>query len=547
MVSTPTSAVKLDVGALEAPLRAKMKLAQAQGGLAAAIGQVGQVAGDFGMKLQQAKNFGVAADADRQMRQAWEDFHSSLAGRTDEENWTKDWQAKSQAVKDSVYSQHKPAPDLKAQLDNNFANWQQSTAIEAKTVAHKQMINRTVERADLAADKAAQSYDESGVKNSIKPLITLGAVTPERGAAMIEQKLNKMDEYAAKNYIVSNPVDATDTLEKKNTDGKYVNYPKLDQLQRNSLIREARATMHAYQSANLDSTRDALDSGKVGADSEKYIQNLVTTKAITARGAENLRTYIAGKNKSAATETYNLLNGDVIQWDSVSDQDPAATAASLREDASTLPTVYRNHILRAIDSKVNAAKSKDAKAERPVHTFIMGQMRKDFEEGFMLPGQEGPSVAKEGTGIFGTSFFAEKMPGPVEFADPGMRTSWQRLAPEAERDAATQRYAQNLAKMDDWLKEHPKATYQEADAFRKELVKPYLMEQVGKAINPPSPSSAKSGMNLSTGSILLGTAKAAAKQIGKLKNAPENVTEKEYAALKPGDSYFYEGKEYKKR
>jgi hypothetical protein len=171
-------------------------------------------------------------------------------------------------------------------------------------------------------------------------------------------------------------------------------------------------------------------------------------------------------------------------------------------------------------------------------------MRKDFEEGFMLPGERGEGVKIEGTGFMG--FGAEKTPGPIEFADPGKRTSWRQLAPEEERNAANQTYAKNLAKMDDWLKDHPKATYEEADAFRKELVKPYLMEQVGKSINPPAPSSSKFDTNniiLSPGKVLYGIAKESAKQIGKSKN----ITEKEYAALKPGDSYFYEGKEYKKQ
>jgi hypothetical protein len=314
MVSTPTSAVKLDVGALEAPLRAKMKLAQAQGGIAAAIGEVGQKVGDFGMKMQQAKNFSIMADADRAMRQEIADFQESLPKRTDEDKWTEDWKQKTQALKEKVYSDHKPSGDLKRELDNQFANWSQSTAIEVKTVANKKQIARFSERHQLDADLAAQHQDEQGIDAALDPMALTGAASPEDVEKLKAQYKNKSNEYAAKNYIMTNPGGAVDFIMQKAPDSTdknpvYANFPLLTADQRNTLRVSAEAARSKSFSNNADLIKAQVDQGD--QVTEEYLQTKLENKEIGQSQVIGIRAYLENK-AGKVTPAQRQVAGDEV-------------------------------------------------------------------------------------------------------------------------------------------------------------------------------------------------------------------------------------------
>lgn len=115
-VATPSPNLKLDAGPLNAPAQAAMNMGQA-------FGRVGQQVGEFGLKLQEAKNYGIAADADRQMRQEAADFQASRAGRDDEENWESEWNDRSDALWGRLNDTLPLSPVLKRQLSENYKNW----------------------------------------------------------------------------------------------------------------------------------------------------------------------------------------------------------------------------------------------------------------------------------------------------------------------------------------------------------------------------------------------------------------------------------------
>jgi len=305
MVSTPTSAVKLDVGALEAPLRAKMKLAQAQGGLAAAIGEVGQVAGQFGQDMQKAKNLAIAADADRQMRQATADFQSSLVNRADEktgdkpldvsEKWGQEWQAKALAVRDKIYASHSIGPDLKAHLDQQIANWGQSNAIEVKTVARKEFVKRSIDSLHNASVGAAKDSDEKTIVNLWTQAANDKLIYPEQKKDYIDKYLNRSEEYKARTYIDNMPADSVDFLTAKNDKGDYENLTRLDPDQRDRLIGRAYTMRNKFYADNVEQAMAQLDPNSEVPLTDADVDAGVKMNQWETSDARRLKQMISGK------------------------------------------------------------------------------------------------------------------------------------------------------------------------------------------------------------------------------------------------------------
>jgi hypothetical protein len=238
-VSTPTTGIRLDANTLEEPARAQM-------GLAGTIGDAGQELAAFGQKIQGVVNYGIRADADRQMRQASADFQASRAGRTDEGDWENQWKQKSAETQAAIYDQHNVGPMLRRQLDVDFKNWDQANAIEVRTIARKQMINRAVERADMDANMAAKDGDEQGVITAIKgrnyngkSLTDLGALFPEQAEQLVKKNLAAMDHYAAAHLITNDPITAEQALAEEDKNGKPVNFKRITPENRLTLQFEA--------------------------------------------------------------------------------------------------------------------------------------------------------------------------------------------------------------------------------------------------------------------------------------------------------------------
>ncbi len=478
-VNTPTSGVKRSFAALNAPN-------QAAGQFADAVGDVGAMVGDFAFKLQAAKNFGIAADADREMRQAAASFRESRRGRTDEENWGTEWQETAQATRDKIYDTHAVGPQLKKQLESSLKSWDQSNLIEVQTLARKQAINRAGERISTAADDAAKDGDEQTINHLFDGASKTGVYFPEEAEKMKKGYLNKIDQYAAQNYIDSFPVGAVEFLEAKDGNGKPVNLTRLDPGQRNRLVTEARQKMHAYQADNLDGIRAQLDNGEDISDA--FISLRQEKKEISSRGAAGLRNYIRSKGLKDSQDEFYRLQAEVLNYDATAVKDPQAWAANIKADAVALPTKFQNSLTRQINAKLETAKRKDALEEKPIERETYARLERDFKEGFMLPGQ--PEVETKGMWWWKT----ETPTGNIaESKNRGLPLEkWEKGNEDGdhpsleERKAVHLHYAEQMGKLKDFFDQHPNATYPEAEEFRQKLVAPYLISQAGKALAQPA-------------------------------------------------------------
>lgn len=281
-VGTPSPAVKLDENALNQPNLAARQL----GG---AVIDAGRSLGEFAQKMQATVNYGIAAEADRTMRQASADFMASRAGRTDEHDWVNQWNEKANDTWQQIQEKNAIGPALRRQLTQNFKDWQQANGVEVQTMARKQMINRSIERASLAADEAAKDGDERGVREVLEPLAKIGAAYPEQVQAMVKKYTDKIDHYQAATLIDNDPILAEKILNETDKNGKPVNFTRLTPENRLTLQFEAHrlATQQRVETANdffmrkqnflagagpdvsVDEVRDAVRAGRLTATQAK--------------------------------------------------------------------------------------------------------------------------------------------------------------------------------------------------------------------------------------------------------------------------------------
>jgi len=304
--STPTPAVQADFSTLDAPNRA----ASAQG---AAIGEVGRQVGDVALKLQSAVNYGMAADADRQMRAAAAEFQQSRIGRTDEDQWQTQWKEKSDEVWQGIQETMPIGPLLRRQLTANFKDWQASNAIEVSTMANKQRINRAVDRVGLAADEAARDGDEHGIVAAFDGAVVNHLMLPEQADKLKKEYLTKVDEYSARNYIMNNPAGAVDFLEEQTKGGKYVNLTRLTADQRLTLINTARVQFTKYQTDNYDDLIKGLQQGTVATPAE--LTGLVANKVISAKQRKTYEDAYRHGNYNTSVDSIGKMFSDLNDYD----------------------------------------------------------------------------------------------------------------------------------------------------------------------------------------------------------------------------------------
>lgn len=294
-VHTPDAGVKIDFNALDAPNRALARQGQA-------LGEVGQQMGDFALKMQSAVNYGIASDADRKMREASANFKQSRAGRTDEDQWQTQWKEVSDRTWQEIQASSRIGPALSRQLTQNYKDWTSTNSIEVGMMANKQSINRAVDRVGLAADEAAKDGDEAGINAAFDGAIHNHLLLPEQAQKLRETYLTKIDEYAARNYIMNNPAQAADFIGEKDKRGKFTNLLRLDPDQRQTLLNTARVAFGKYQTDNYSDLIESLQNGEVKTSAD--LQSLVEQKVISPRQRKSYETAYRHGN-------YNTSPGDI--------------------------------------------------------------------------------------------------------------------------------------------------------------------------------------------------------------------------------------------
>lgn len=367
-VQTPNAGVKLDFNTLNAPN-------VASGNVAQAIGEVGQVAGEFSQKLQAAKNFGIAADADREMRQAAADFHATRVGRTDEDQWGQQWKDKSEQTWSAINEKYQVGPALKRQLTVNFKDWQTANGIEVQTMANKQAINRAVDRVGLAADEAAKDGDEHGINSAFDGAVTNHLMMPEVAQKLKTDYLRKIDEYAGKNYIMNNPAGAVDYIDATDKAGKPVNLTRLTADQRLTLLNMAHERFTRFQTDNYNDLIEGLQNGQPKSSSE--LQALVGSKVISPKQRKSYETAYLHGNYNTSVDKIGQTFSDISNYDP--EKDPKFT-----QRAELLGRVATSGFPQNVQTEMNGLLTKKSDPNHVLNSPVAKDAFEGIDQRFKL-------------------------------------------------------------------------------------------------------------------------------------------------------------------
>ena len=527
-VNTPTAGVQANFNALDQPNRVDAATGQT-------IGAIGRELGDFAIKLQEGVNYGIAADADAKMRQTAADFQQSLIGRTDEDQWENQWAEKSNQVWQNIQETNRIGPSLRSRLTANFKEWQASNAIEVRTVANKQRINRAIERVGLMADQSARDGDENGVMAAFDGAVENHLMLPEQAAKAKAAYGSKIDEYAGRNYIMANPAQAMEYISEKDKDGKYVNLKRLNPDERMTLLNTAQVKFTQYQSENYQDLMDGLNQGKAATREE--LQLLVDQKVITPKQMKSYQAaYRHGGYNTDAADIGQMF-ADVTTYNPGEDPKFLQRAELMGRIATS---GYPQNIQSQLNDLLNAKTDPKSVFNKPVPQSFFAQATQLRSSGAFLPvgALSGDTENRIGEITSARENYVRALEKADSFSEnddsdiakaaraaaraakakttllerSGVtqedRADWEKRATPEERDAEAKGYADYLTKMRDFFTNHPDATQSEAEEAAQSIRRPQVMAKVSAALNQPT---------------------------------LKNVTQEEYSALPSGARYYWNG------
>ncbi len=482
MVHTPSASVKADVGALNVGFSAAQHLARG-------VEDIGTVIGEVGQQIQHAKNLGIMAEADTTMRQATADFHTSLQGNADEDHWEEQWKERAQSVREQIASKYQLGSDMKKQMNRALNTWSQTNQFEVRGLARKQQINRVSDRVTNNLDEVAKGGgDERQVDAILSEGLKAGIFMPEEAQHLKKQTLNKTDVYAANNYIDANPLGAVAFMTEKDLNGNYNNLTRLDPHQRDEYIRRAKAEEAKAQGTYLDAFVGRTYDGNPASKEE--IQNAMNQNQISAKGAFELKRIGTTQAKAESRDTYNALRASLIDTDfeSMTDDERNAFRLSIKDNSATLEQGDRNTVLAEVDRKIKAVRKSEDTAQNVIKRSAIKDLKEDYATGKMLPSV--PEM-EEGKNWWSSKVATGKL---IPEKEGQSLREWQvrHNADKATIAENQKHYDQAVIKLDQFMKDNPKATQDEVDAYREKLTTPWVLDKIKKQLAPETkPTDAK--------------------------------------------------------
>jgi hypothetical protein len=403
---TPSNRPKLDMGAMTAPARGRMAIA-------GAVGQLGDVAGQFAFKMQEARNSAAISHADLVMSKAKDDFQQYMAQNPDDwKNWGAKWEDTANSARDKVFTDmdgRTVSPVVRRRLEQAFPAWNQMVGSEVGMASTKAEIGDIRSTVNLAATLAAQQGNEpKAIETWNSPAAKRAFPEAERNANL-EQVGQVADLAAAVNGINANPAATLSDLEDKTDKGNYRNFKRLTEEQRYSLVGEARERVNQQQGENLQGFIDRVATNPMSPPGDAELQQAVKAKAITARGANSIRALVKKSNIEESPDWALILDMQVHDHDFTTDPEPEKSAREFRDEAAALPIALQKPIQDFLSTRMKEARAKQAADPTGTGPSVIAEMdREDRSNGAFLPSFTTPAT----TGGFLWSSYVK--PGTVQ-------------------------------------------------------------------------------------------------------------------------------------
>jgi hypothetical protein len=523
--NAPARAVKLNAGALEGAQRGRMAEAGALGGYAEQLG-------GLETDLIHARNARIAADVDLRMRSARQSYLESI-NNTDagwkspnDSTWKQGAKALSDQVREDIYGNHEKIPPMmKQQIDAAFNSWQGSLLIETQSMASAQMVNRAW--GDTKRDYAEKLNDGDAV--GALHSLNLARSTKIADPAEIDALERDIPKTIARNFIETglstNPQGTAELL------ASGASLPAMDQngvrivpskvltpKDLEDYQKKAHTLTDTWHKGNLDNLLKPTTEGGArdpvtGITDDEAIQEAMTNRQIEQRAGLGILASNERLRKAKTEEDAKKIKKDDddararveanVRNPNAWGVNPGEYAKSLRADAAnsiTNPTT-RQQTFDLIDNQLNNVLKTGETKERPVEKQMYDLINQDRDTvGAMVPVAPVDVAEVKAQGGHWQSV-VEGKPATTRYVsiqgglaavkkDDFDMAQFPGMTKDQVVSAINDHAAKLGSQMAEWFKtkEGRDATFDEADAHRKTLERPWVMDAARNALSKKAPA-----------------------------------------------------------
>ena len=356
--ATPSSAVRGDMGMFDG-------IAAGRRSLAAGIQSIGQAAGDFAVKKQEAVNYATAVDADRKMKDAFVSFQDELKSNGDETTWEAAWQKRAGEVENEIGVAKMPGA-LRDRITPQMESWKSSMAGQVRSQATAREINRAKGNVMESAENDLKLGDVASYTEKIQGGEKHGLFDPVEAKALVKNGVQKAEYYAATNMILTNPMASMDALTEKGEGGGWANYGNLDEKQRKTLVDSANVAVQRVRAETYQDLIGRMNDGQIISTDE--LDGMVSKKMLTSTQARDIQ---RNQGKTASKATASAFAGVMTAITAYDPREDGTNEnyANLAVQVATLPPGLKEDAYSRLKEKrdpsspLNGAVARDAMSQ----------------------------------------------------------------------------------------------------------------------------------------------------------------------------------------
>lgn len=476
---------------LTQPVRANTDMYAGEAAAGRAIGSGIEEAGDLAFRIKNAQDAAFITRSQTAMEGESLAFQSWTKQNPDPSTWEPELQERIAKVKDGIgESSSSLSPLAKQRLDLVTNQWETRTTRGMQLQATEQSLSNAQADSNEYISLATTNNDLPAIQQKLEDDVKAGIRRPIVAQHILQKSRTQILTNTVNGMIDNDPFTTEKVL------GDDTSFPSMNATLKESLkLRAHRAaeqtrtnTMKGMAQgvfAMQNGTGPDVDKDELLATAEhqginpKYVEKLFKpAKTFDAEGAAGARVAISTYDP-VADEQSGYMKGAELQKQIY---------------GLALPPQATTELLDELKKKQNP---KDP-LNSPVARTVLAQMKADREQnGVFIPTG---SATKDVGGFAG---FGTHKQTEATHVDGGLK------ALEAMDDAAVAskfgagvskravvaaeqvHFASQLAKMNAWIEEHPKATAEEAENYRQTLTAPYVMAAVAKSLNAAPQEPAK--------------------------------------------------------
>lgn len=367
--------------------------------IAGAIGQTGQVLGEFAVRTAKIREDGILAEQQRQQEAAFGQFQADLANIPDPDQWQAAWDKRANELQKSVaMSQNKLGPDGKRRSQAMFKDWSVQNSIRVKTQSSLAIVKEAKQSLTTQAVELAQQGDLEGARGIIARLDSEHHALSKGELADWDSKLVQTAENAmVQSAIMEDPFQASEDLR----GGKW---ESLTPALRNRYLLQARereADVRENIMRGFDEQIYALERGDAGVNPVTLERQINEAPRITAQQKRFMLQRLSKtqnpKQQAAAVATL---------WDMAEAIDPSSPTAKLeitqiREALMMFDADMKRDVIRVLDRKADPSQSK---TNRP--TQALAALKAMYDGDFLGRSKIGKPPPQIETETVGGSWYA---------------------------------------------------------------------------------------------------------------------------------------------